>query len=119
MNLPTDQREIEALLTTFAQKVSGEAERVQWYTEFHPSTHYRLSGVLVFTPAESREQELAAVSVQLNDQTGWMFDATDQASIIMAEASVAGSADSATVVDTLSAFLDEAEPLVAAALQDS
>jgi len=33
MNLPTDQREIEALLTTFAQKVSGEAERVQWYTD--------------------------------------------------------------------------------------
>jgi hypothetical protein len=89
---------------------------VQWYVEFHSSIRYRLKGNLVFTPTDARDLELAVIGVQLDDETGWIFDAIDRTSFVMAEVSVAASSDEAAVLDALTSFLAEAEPQVLGAL---
>jgi hypothetical protein len=110
------QKEIELQLASFAQQVCESAPSVQSYLELHPSVHYSLSVNLVFTPTESRELELAVIGFQQEAETGWVFDAIDRTSVVLAEASVAASTDEADVIDALSSFLREAEPLVVAAL---
>jgi hypothetical protein len=114
-----DQDEIAQLLEGFGREVGSKLDHVLWSTEFHPSSRYALAGNLVFAPADARERELAVVGVRLDGRTGWIFDAIDRASVVMAESSVQATADFATVLQALSAFLDNAAPLVEAALRDT
>jgi hypothetical protein len=110
------QSEIELRLSAFAGRVCEQVQSVQWYVEFHQSIHYRLSGNLVFAPSETRELELAVIGVQLEAETGWVFDAIDRTSFVMAEASVDASSEEVVVLDALSTFLGENEALVVGTL---
>jgi hypothetical protein len=112
---------IERRLRAFAERVSTAAH-VRWDIDFRPSSRYRLKGKLVFSPPVARDPEeldaeLAVVGVRLDGEAGWVFDVMNRRRRVIAEASVSASADSTAVMNTFSAFLDQAGRLVPAVLR--
>jgi hypothetical protein len=108
---------IERRLKAFAERVSAAAAHVRWYIDFRPAIGYRLKGELVFSPPVARDPEeldaeLVVVGVRLDGETGWVFDVTNRQRNSKGLESVAASADSTAVLNTLSEFLDKMEPVV-------
>jgi hypothetical protein len=111
------ERELEPELTTFGRRVAAAAG-IDSYVEFHESRRYFVSGNLVFTPAESRERELAVVSVQADYEVGWLFDLTNEASTVLAEATAPATSEGTAVRQVLVDFLRTAEPVVLSIVRD-
>jgi hypothetical protein len=113
---------IERRLKAFAERISAAAAHVRWYIDFRPASGYRLKGKLVFSPPVARDPEeldaeLVAVGVRLDGETGWVFDVTNRQRNLIAVESVAASADSTAVLNTLSEFLDKMDPVVSRLLK--